>query len=456
VSEPQVFDTNAEQPDSRLRRLAVLIELERRFRRGESAQSLAYLLVNETHSLSPYRQAVLWQFSEFGKSSLVAVSGLANPDNNAPYSSWMNALCAHLDAQENTAPQELTARDLPVELGDDWAHWLPEHCVWLPLRSPLGRFRGGLILSRETPLNAAELKLLEYLGEAWLHSRDAIGRGSGAMLKLPRKPRKLWTSIAIVAALILCIPVHQTSLVPAEVVALDAVLIRAPVDGVIDKIQVQPNQQVNEGDTILTLDASRLENRLEVANKALEVADAEYRQMAQQGLFDSRANAELAMLKGRAEQHEAEVEYLQDMLERIVIKAPRAGIVIFDDVNDWIGRPVTVGERIMSVANPELTEIELRVPVADAIALEDGARVRLFLNTSPHDPLDAALHYASYQASLTPEGVMAYRLLAQFSSDQASPRIGLKGTAKVYGDRTLLIATILRRPLTTLRQVFGI
>ncbi|MDX1492093.1 MAG: HlyD family efflux transporter periplasmic adaptor subunit [Pseudohongiellaceae bacterium] len=446
----------APEGDSRLKRLAILVELERRFRNAETTKSLAYLLVNDTHSLAPYRQAALWQASEIGTGSLVAVSGLVDADANAPYSSWVSAVCNWAASREQNEACTLTARDIPEELAQDWQQWLPETVVWLPIVSSSGSFKGGLLLAREMHWSSGELKLLQYLGEAWLHSHEALVNVSKPLFRLSLRSKKVWLAAAALVLIVLCIPVHQTALVPAEVIALDPVLIRAPVDGVIEKIDVLPNQRISAGETILTLDATRLNNRLEVALKALEVADAEYRQVAQQGLFDSRANAELSMLKGRAEQHEAEVNYLRDMLERIEIKAPRDGIVIFDDVNDWIGRPVAVGERIMSVANPESTELELRVPVADAIALESGARVRLFLNTSPHKPLDATLHYASYQASLTPDGIMAYRLLANFEGQVNPPRIGLKGTAKVYGGRTLLIAAILRRPLTTLRQMLGI
>ncbi len=46
--------------DRRLQSLAVFVELERRIRQAENEQTLGFLLVNEIHSLSAYRQAVLW------------------------------------------------------------------------------------------------------------------------------------------------------------------------------------------------------------------------------------------------------------------------------------------------------------------------------------------------------------------------------------------------------------
>lgn len=452
--------------DRRLQSLAVYVELERRIRQAENEQTLGFLLVNEIHSLSAYRQAVLWQSGSTGNGALIAVSGLANPEADAPYSAWMRRVAATLNVGAGqpaipASPRAVTPDDLPTALAEEWSHWLPQFALWVPLRSPRGAFHGGLLLARDNAWSDAECKLLGYLAETALHAWDALVLGQQRRLFTRLLPqgasrRKLWLGGIAAVVLLGLIPVHQTTLAPAEIIARDPVLIRAPVEGVVDRVEVSPNQEVVADQVLLSLDASRLANRLEVAQQALEVADAEYRQAAQQGLFDSRANAEVTLLQGRAEQHEAEVKYLQEMLERIVVRAPRSGIVIFDSVNDWLGRPVAIGERIMMLADPAATELELRVPVADAIALNEGARVRVFLNTDPHRPVDATLRFASYQAALTPEGILAYRLVATFPGDTRALRIGLKGTAKLYGDRTVLALYLLRRPLTSLRQVLGI
>ncbi len=468
--------------DRRLQSLAVFVELERRIRQAENEQTLGFLLVNEIHSLSAYRQAVLWQSGNTGNGALIAVSGLANPEADAPYSAWIRRVAATLNVGAGqpampsatcsaspsvsppatpSGPRAVTPDDLPPILAEEWSHWLPQFALWVPLRSARGAFHGGLLLARDNAWSDAECKLLGYLAETAMHAWDALVLGQQRRLLtrfLPQgaSKRKLWLGGIAAVLLLGLFPVRQTTLAPAEIIARDPVLIRAPVEGVVDRVEVSPNQEVVADQVLLSLDASRLANRLEVAQQALEVADAEYRQAAQQGLFDSRANAEVTILQGRAEQHEAEVKYLQEMLERIVIRAPRSGIVIFDSVNDWLGRPVAIGERIMMLADPAATELELRVPVADAIALNEGARVRVFLNTDPHRPVDATLRFASYQAALTPEGILAYRLVATFPEDTRALRIGLKGTAKLYGDRTVLALYLLRRPLTSLRQVLGI
>ena len=94
--------------------------------------------------------------------------------------------------------------------------------------------------------------------------------------------------------------------------------------------------------------------------------------------------------------------------------------------------------------------------MADAINLEPGAEVEFFLNIAPERRIDATLRYASYEASVGPDGALSYRLKATLVGDAPPPRIGLKGTAKIYGPHVTLFYFLIRRPLATLRQIAGL
>jgi hypothetical protein len=161
------------------------------------------------------------------------------------------------------------------------------------------------------------------------------------------------------------------------------------------------------------------------------------------------------VLQARLEQQRAETGYLRDLLARIELRAARDGIAVFDDPNEWLGRPVTTGERILLVADPARVALEIRLPVADAIRLEPGAEVRLFLNTDPGAPVPAVLEQAGYRAQPGPDGVLGFRLKAQFPAGAAPLRIGLKGTAKLYGEQVTLAQYLLRKPISALRTWLG-
>ncbi|HEV7368350.1 efflux RND transporter periplasmic adaptor subunit [Arenibaculum sp.] len=457
-------------PNRQLLTITGLVQLEKRARHAATPEEFGFLAVNETHALVRYRQAVLWRCGPKGGArgggQVVALSGLAVPDRNAPFVVWLRRLLRHLDtagqgtgqAGDAKAVAALTAADAGPDLGGDWSEWLPAHALAVPLSSPEGERLGVLLLARDEPWNDHERHLLAYLADAYGHAWAYLlrrFRPGGARRWLVGRRNAVAGALAVALFAAAWIPVRDSALAQAEVIPRAPVVVRAPVEGVVDRFAVRPNELVEEGQLLLALDATRIANRLDVAAKAFEVAEAEYRQGGQQALFDPKSKANLAILQGRMEQHAAEVAYLQELLGRIEIRAPRAGTAIFDDENDWIGRPVAIGERILTVADPRETELEIRLPVADAIPLEEGAPVRLFLNVDPQNPVAATLTYAGYQASPGPDGVPAYRLKARFE-DAATPRIGLKGVAKVHGSRTTLFYYVMRRPLAALRQRVGL
>lgn len=441
---------NAEQ-DPQLALLAELLQLQRRARARETPDELAFFIVNETHSLVKYRQALLWSNDQ---QRLEAVSGLASLDHNAPFCSTFSRWCRQWQAEQRQSGT-VRCQDLPVDDQALWHEHLPEHVLWLPLRSAQGDTSLTLILARETAWLAPEILLLETLAEPYAHAWSSLHKQRRATPTHPKKRRILLLS-TVTLVLVMLIPVRQSVLAPAEIVAHQPVMVRAPVAGVIDDILVRPNQPIRANQPLVRLDVRELENRLEAARQTFATADAQYRQAQQQALFDTNSKASLAVLQSRREQAQSERDFLQRQLERMQLTSPRDGVAVFDDASEWIGRSVAVGERIMMVADPKDVELEIQLPAADAIALETGADVRLFLNVAPNAAQDAQLTQIGYRAALTPDNVMAYRLRARFTEDDTQRRVGLKGTAKLYGKRTLLVAYLLRKPLATLRVWLGV
>jgi multidrug resistance efflux pump len=285
-----------------------------------------------------------------------------------------------------------------------------------------------------------ELRRHSNLRERWLRS-------------LPGRKVKL--AALAVLVLMLFMPIRVSVLGSVDIVPQEPVLVTSPIEGVIEKIHVRPNQPVKKGDFLYSLDDATLSSRHEIAKKALAVAQADYLRAAQKAFSDLASKAEIAMRKAVVDQKSTEVEYTQQLLQRVDVRAPRAGIAVFGDPNDWLGKPVVVGEKVMTVADPKRTELQAWVPVGDAINLEPGAEVRVFLNTDPTRPLTAELYEASYEAQVNPSGVLAFKVRAKFADGTPPPRIGLKGTAKIYGERVLLGYYIMRRPLAAVRESLG-
>jgi hypothetical protein len=435
--------------------LSGLLHLSERARQAATASELAFVMVNETFGLVRYRQAVLWAGGR-----VEAVSGVPRVEADAPFVQWLARVLRPL--AHEPAPLAFGAERCADDAdgAGDWAEWLPAHALWLPLPPrPDQAPTAGLLLAREDAWSDGEIALLAYLAGTYAHAWAALHRPRQLDLlraRLTALPRRRRVQAAAVAALLLLAPVRLTVLAPGEVVPVDPALVRAPVDGVVEHIHVEPNQAVVEGQALFDLDDSQVASRLEVARKELSTAQAEYNQDVQQAVWDVRAKAQLAIVSGRIDESKAEVDYLVGLLGRIHVKAPRAGVAVFDDPSAWLGRPVAVGEKVMEIAGERDTEIEAWLGVGDAIRLEPGAPATLFLNIDPLAPVRAQLRYAAYEAVQRPDGAMAYRLRAAIAAGAPHPRIGLKGTVRLDGQRVPLVYWLLRKPLSAARQWLGV
>ncbi len=438
----------SEQRNKQLLQLTLLLQLERRARLAP-AEELPYIIVNETADLLPYRQALLWKLDV---AKLKAVSGVALPEKNSPYALWLNPVLHYISHHERASETVVfNADDLPPELAHDWAEWLPEQGLWIPLPAPSG-IQSVLVLFRDDDWKEGEIHLLTYLAEAYGHAIALTEAAQPARSWRERfQSRRLQLFITAIIVAVLCFPIRQSVLAEAEVIPYHPNLIRAPLEGVVEKFFVQPNEAVTVGQKLFELDTTQLSSRLKVAEETRDIAKTEYLQTTQQAMIDPTVKAKLAVLKSKWDQQIAEVDYVRSLLARCEVTANKAGVTVFDDPNDWLGRPVTQGEKILAVADPQSVELEIRLPMDDLIELEAGNEVLFFSNVTPNRPLSASLSYFSYRASATPAQVMAYRLKAQFTNTADLPRLGYRGVAKLYGTRRPFVLWLLRKPIRTVR-----
>ncbi|MBF0381373.1 MAG: HlyD family efflux transporter periplasmic adaptor subunit [Magnetococcales bacterium] len=446
--------------ERQLQGLSNLIQVEQKVRLAANTQELGFLMVNETNSLVAYHQAVLWLPSQGRRRAIAALSGISEIDTKTPYVTWLKKLVKLLKTRKPISdPIHFTVDSLPGSLNKEWTNWFPNNALWLPLLTKDGKRIGAIILARDKKWSDSELNVLTHIANTYSYSLEHMLKKRGFFSRLIRAITfsRIFRLIMVAGLVALMwLPVKQSVLASAEVVASNPTMVRAPLDGVIDRFHIQPNQQVEHNQLLVSLDDVMLKNRLIVAKKNLKVTNVKYRQAAQQAVFDRDSQAKLALLKGQMEQQAAETQYLKQMLDRVQIRAESSGIVIVDDLNDWLGRPVVVGEKILMIADKSQAEILIQLPANDAIALNKGAELLLFLGIDPQNPIPGRLYFASYSPNVTPEGFLAYRLKGEFNKEAGPPpRIGLKGTVKIYGEEVTLFYYLFRRPLAALRQTLG-
>jgi hypothetical protein len=441
-----------------------LLAYEGRLRTASSVEEIEFLLVNEPFALLSYDQAFLWKPDVLGRPALAAASGLAEVDANSPFALWFSRAAGYAkELPRASAVRVLAETDFPSELNDG-VEWIPHHALVVLLNTPGGEPLGGLWFGRHTPFSEDETALAAWLGQQsqfalWAWRREQLALQSRIAALAPKRWRALSRrkKVAVLALLgiALFFPVRLSVLAPAEVVPLKPNPVTAPVDGVVARILVAPNQLVKAGAPLVEIDDTATRNRLLVAQKTLDVARADFARVAGKAFADDVSKSELQLLDARVRERTAEVAYLIELLARLRLPAPANGIALFADAEEWRGRPVQVGERIMTVADPSQVALTIYVSPDDAIALDPGAVVKMYLNISPLASYDASVIQASYETGMSPEGHPAYIVKAAFAAGEAAPRLGLKGTAKIYAGRVPLIYYLLRKPLRTLRYALG-
>jgi biotin carboxyl carrier protein len=433
------------------------LDLLRAVRSAREVAERRFILLNRTRESVPYHAAVLWQGGE-----LAGHSGASHVDPHGPYGQWLMAMAPVLRLREGAGI--FTADEVPQHLKDGWQEWWPPHALWLPAPEPQGT---GWLLVREMPWLDDELRWLAQWWALWLLADQAASSGGPrrvvdwqALLRAVRSARpwkasgrRRWIGLAIAVAVAL-LPVRLTVRAPGEIVPREPTVLRATIEGMAQKLHVEPNQAVRAGELLAVLDDAAAASRLQVARQALVTAEAEWRQTLQQALSDPRAKAQLAVVQGRVEERRTEVAYLGEQVRRTELRAPHDGVVLVDDPGAWAGRTVAAGEPLLRVARPADQEVEAWLSVADAVELPDGSPMKMFLSSRPASPVAAQLRLYSYEPQLRPDGTLAYRLRGRLN-EAARERLGARGTVHVDGPRVPLVYWVLRRPLAAMREATG-
>lgn len=440
--------------DPRLQALSLLLQVEQEVRRAEDHASLSYVFVNDTRSVLPARQAVFWAYDDLGRPRVQRASHVSEIDPNAALVRWLDRVAAWCMEQPWRLETHLLTRgDLPAELAAEWGETVSPYLMHLPLLQPRGGCLGGLLLAAAEPWVEAHLALARLLADAYGHAWQALAAPERRR-EAVRHLRQYWRRY-VAAVVVLCLlPVRQYVLSPAEVVPEDPEVVAAPLSGVVTEVAVAPNQAVRKGDLLFRFEDTELANRLLVARRAFEVAQAEYLKNAQASFDCDSCRARVAQLQAVMEREQAQVDWASAQLAQGQVRASRDGIAVFTDANDLEGRPVRVGERIMTIADQRKVRLRILVPVNDAIATDAGTPVVFYPNVNPLASVDGRILRSSYEPALQPDQSMAFVLHARF--DETGARLGWRGTAKIYGGRAPLIYQALRKPLARLRQLVGI
>ena len=439
--------------DKRIVDFATVLQLEKMARSAKNLSELSFVIMNETNKLVKYKNAFMWFVNERGGIDIFSASGVEEVDKSAPLVDWLKSAIASFAIKKDSKQfKVISADDFPKKMSQNWQKYMSKNVFWYPLLTDKGDLYGGIWIAKDNAYVKRDLILLDLVLDIYkyfialhkkVNNKKKVGWG-------------LYSKIVLVAVVLgLCMPIRQTVVAPASIVPKNPSVVNSPINGVIKNVLVEPNSFVSLGDNIALFDDTEIKNRYNVSVKTLRVVEAELKKSRQLAFSSPQDQANVKLLEAKLEQQILEVEYNRKILDKILIKSPANGVAIFGDKNDLIGKPVSIGERLIVVASPEDVELEVMVPAADAISLENGGKIDFFLNINSLKSYSASIYQASYEPIVTPEGVASYKVKASINSKKL-PRVGLKANAKIYGKKVSVFYYLFRRPIGFIRQKFGL
>jgi HlyD family secretion protein len=235
------------------------------------------------------------------------------------------------------------------------------------------------------------------------------------------------------------------------------------LSGIIDKVFVDVNDQVRQGQVLARLDTRRLEDQVARSRAALAAAQAAVAQ-ARATLQDARANLarleEVARLSGGKVPSQAELETAranvakaeaalasseagveqaratlrtdETNLTKASIRSPIDGVVLARKVEPGQTVAASLQAPVLFTLAEDLTRMELQVNVdeADVGQVKVGQKATFTVDAWPGRKYPAVIQRVAY-GSLVTEGVVYYPTTLEVNNDDLSLRPGMTATAEI-------------------------
>lgn len=428
--------------------------------RCKTREALLFVILNDTIHLVRYDRAILWDFENPSKPKCLGISGQTTFSKNSELVRKITKIVKSI--KNPKVPQQLTANQLvgENEIWNDLQAGKPNSLVlWLPIH-----FDDKLILGlwlekwnvteKDIPTidvqNILSNFLLESYGVAWnnVHAKK--------FFKHVNLSRTQWLLLALslVASLfIIHIPLRIAA--PCEVVPKDPIIVAAPLEGIIEKVVVKPGETVHKDDILVEYHKTVFLQNLKVAQKQVQILQADVNRAMTLGFKDERSLSELAVLKLKLEKEKLALGLAEYYASKLIIKAPQEGIVIIDNPDEWRGKPVQIGEKILILSNEQNTKIRIWLPENDNIVLDPKRNIKIFLNIKPEISYRASLIYVAAESIVTEKHLASFIAEADWIDKPKEVKLGLKGTAILYGENVSIFYFIIRKPWASVRNFIG-
>ncbi len=432
---------------ARLKAFALMMRFGHDLFQANDFSDAAALAVNNSRVLLNFKSSSLIEVSG-GRAEIVAQYAQVEPNRHSKLAELQCLLCAKLPP--SAEPRVLTVASckelsLPPEIPNELLAG-GNACLVVPLQPPpsvpkhdfrllwLIEFGGEEVPAyAQTSAKLLAPSIAEALFFRRFCTRVAVWRRRGGR-------RLVWILLALLLAGTMFLRVPESTTAEFELRAPEITAVYAWFDGPVAACLVQDGAAVKKGDVIAEYDTAQLKFRLASAENAVREIQAELELESRTAFTDRERLGKLKLLEARLNAAKVAVDEARWYLAHSKLTAPAGGVLVLADgrAEQLSGKAVRTGDRLFEIYGGRGMIAEIPVNERDASILERVPAATLFLHTAPEQPIPARITEISRYPELTEQRTYCYRVRAELPPEAGSLRYGMRGIARLSGERVSL------------------
>jgi multidrug efflux pump subunit AcrA (membrane-fusion protein) len=308
----------------------------------------------------------------------------------------------------------------------------------IPLKDIGDRIVGVLMILSSDPAARwdADVRFIRASAPSIAAALACVDRGAhGVLHRLRQKlgrlatARRRWVSSAALAAAAIGfgMPVTHRITATSRVEPVHRRFVAAPFDGKLQRSFAKPGDVVRQGNVLAKLDDHEI--RWKRASVLAEYNQAKKKRDAAQA---ARNYSEQQIAQLEMEQHDIELQLLDDRIANLDITSPIPGVITSGDLARVEGAPLTQGQSMFEVAPLERMIAELEIQDHEIAYVELGQLARLHIDAYPGQVWSGRIQRVRPRAEIR-DNVNVF--IAEIELDNADLRLrpGMKGSVEVLG-----------------------
>jgi Barrel-sandwich domain of CusB or HlyD membrane-fusion len=261
--------------------------------------------------------------------------------------------------------------------------------------------------------------------------------------------RRLLIFAVAATALLLLLPFRYRVSATVELQPVTRRFVSVPFDGPLLNAAVKTGDIVKAGDLLAAISPREIDFELAGQMALAGQAEQERKTMMSKHDFAGRELAELEVERLRQK-----TELLQYQREHLEVRSPIDGVIVSGDLSQSEGMMMTRGKTLMEIAPLGKMYAEVSIPESDIAEVREGMPVSYSLNAYPGLNLTGDIVRIHPSAELR-EHENVFIALVELNDSEGLFRPGMRGRAKIIGDRHPLAWNLFHRAYFALCQWIG-